>query len=93
MTTMMPATIVSFSANDYVLIKLKERGRRIYFDYYHLQELPPDDIGPSGYPKWNEPDANGYVRFQFHELLRIFGPHVRMDMDGLPFETTIKLIA
>ena len=80
--------MIEFNANDLILVRLKEEGKKIYINYYG----PQDCLEPSGYPKWNEPDEKGYVRFQFHELLKTFGPHIKLHIGGLPFDTRCYLI-
>jgi len=72
----------NFNINQYIYVKLSEKGRKIYFQHYGINKKPDDEVGALGFPKWNVPDREGYVKFQFHEFLRIFGSHTGCDLGG-----------
>ena len=67
--------------NHYIKIKLTEEGRIIYKKYYnsHNCEAPKLDI-----------DDEGYVRFQIHDFMHIFGERLFMGAT-LPCETNCKI--
>jgi hypothetical protein len=67
--------------NDYIKIKLTEEGSIIYKKHYakYNCEAPKLDI-----------DDEGYVRFQIHEFMNIFGERLFMGAT-LPCETNCKI--
>lgn len=80
-----------FNINDFVKVKLTEKGKYIYYHQY-------DDINKDIVKMGGEPlnpielqyDDNRYVEFQMWHLMEIFGKHLHNGLD-VPFETTIKL--
>lgn len=76
-----------FNVNNYVLVKLTEQGRQIYFEHYSVGGMfkKMDKL-----LKTNEPDANGYSRFQLHDLMHIFGNYMGNGM-SIAFETDILI--
>ena len=71
-----------FNINDKVWVKMKPLGEKIICVYYRMDE----------YPEWLKPNKDGYVKFQLHSLMNIFGEHIRLGSDP-PFETDILLEA
>lgn len=67
--------------NNYIKIKLTEEGRIIYKKRYAKYNCEA--------PKLNI-DDEGYVRFQIHEFMNIFGEHLFMGAT-LPCETNCKI--
>ena len=67
--------------NYYIKIKLTEEGRILYKKYYakHNCEAPNLNI-----------DDEGYVRFQIHDFMHIFGERLFMGAT-LPCETNCKI--
>jgi hypothetical protein len=72
----------AFNINDYVYVRLTDRGRTILMQQH--QHAPVED--PDGYSRW-----------QLWHLMSVFGQHVYMSaglrVDGYlpPFEMTIKI--
>lgn len=79
-----------FNINDYVKVKLTDRGKYLYQHRF-------DDINSKIRRNGGEPivpveleyDNDGYVEFQLWHLMEIFGKYL---FNGCvaPFETTIK---
>lgn len=68
-----------FNINDYVWVKLTEKGRQLYRDeYYRLMKE---------YPKIEE-DKEGYSRWQMWDLMQTFGSFCGLG-SPLPFETDV----
>lgn len=68
--------------NEYIKVKLTDKGKEIYRNYYHDiddEHVPTLDI-----------DEEGYCKFQLWEFMHIFGEHFRM-VGGLPCETNVKI--
>ena len=81
-----------FNINDYVKVKLTEKGKYIY--YHQYDEINADILKTCGKPLDLTPielkyDDEGYVKFQMWHLMEIFGKHLGNGLD-IPFETTIK---
>lgn len=79
---------VPFNINDYVYVKLTDRGRAIHrqqFDEFnrHVMSLMPREYTP---PK---EDENGWSKWQLWVLMSTFGEHCHMG-DDPPFETKIQ---
>lgn len=68
--------ITNFNINDYVQVKLTEYGRTICRKW----SITPVE------------DADGWVSFQMHIMMNVFGPYISLGLD-LPFETTIRLVS
>ena len=64
--------------NDYIKVKLTDKGKQFYNDYYD-NDPPTLDI-----------DDEGYSKFQMWDFMRIFGEHIHM---GGPMicETNVKI--
>lgn len=69
---------VTLNINDYVEVQLTDIGRR------QLRALGYD------YPCFT-PDAEGWSRFQWHELMYLFGPELYNGNMNLPFKPTVRL--
>lgn len=81
-----------FNLNDYFLVKLTEKGyehweREWNSVYRSLGVL--DKIQPISYFK-NKADKNGYVSFQAHEFMQIFGKTIDPSLRPI-FETGILI--
>lgn len=72
---------VPFNLNDDVWVKLTPRGEQIYFE----------SLRQDGYPSWNQPDKRGFVHFQMHEFMSIFGAHISPYAFGAPFDMNIEI--
>jgi hypothetical protein len=80
-----------FNINDFVKVKLTEKGKYIY--YHQFDDMNEEILKMGGRPL--EPirlkyDDNGYVEFQMWNFMEIFGRHLCNGCD-IPFYTTIKL--
>lgn len=79
-----------FNINDYVKVKLTEKGKYIY---YHQFDAMNADILHGGGKPLNpielEYDDEGYTEFQLWHLMAIFGNHL-FNGCNIPFETAIK---
>ena len=79
-----------FNINDYVKVKLTEKGKYIY--YHQFDDMNVDILKRCGKPlnpielKYDE---EGYVEFQLWHLMATFGKYLFNGCD-IPFETTIK---
>lgn len=72
---------MSFNINDYVKVKLNERGYEILRNYYGGE-----------IPFFKETDDLGYISFQLWEFMYIFGNFVNLDdKASLPFDKCILL--
>jgi hypothetical protein len=74
---------VDFNINDYVKVKLTDKGRRILSNYYN-----------GSIPDWFTRDyvnKDGWARFPSHELATIFGPYLYNGNPNIPFEMGIKV--
>lgn len=79
-----------FNINDYVKVKLTERGKYIYSHYYDdLNALIIKNGGKHLEPVEIQYDEEGYTEFQMWHLMKIFGKHLFNGCE-VPFETTIK---
>lgn len=68
--------------NEYIKVKLTDKGKEIYRNYYH-------DIDDKYVPTLNT-DEDGYCKFQLWYFMRIFGEHFYMDCD-LPCKPSVKI--
>ena len=68
--------------NEYIKVKLTDKGKEIYRNYYH-------DIDDEYIPTLDV-DEEGYCKFQLWDFMRIFGEHFCMG-GGLPCETNVKI--
>ena len=81
----------NFNINDYVKVKLTEKGKYIY--YHHFDDMNADILKSGGEPLNPAEliyDEDGYVEFQMWHIMQIFGKHL---FNGcvIPFEPTIKI--
>ena len=74
-------TFAKYNLNDYIKVKLTEEGRIIYKKHYAKYNCEA--------PKLNI-DDEGYVRFQIHDFMNIFGERLFMGAT-LPCETNCKI--
>jgi hypothetical protein len=83
------ASFVEFNVNDYVQVKLTDRGRACLRENY--DKLNAAYAGKLSYlltpPK---EDKDGWSRWQAWSLMKDLGPHISMGMQP-PFETTIRV--
>ena len=84
------AHLLAFNINDHVLVRLTKEGMAAHRKQY-------DELNTSygGRLPWKyEPpktDANGWSRWQLHDLMRQFGAAIPITVGPVPFETVIKL--
>ena len=69
--------------NDYIKVKLTDKGKEIYRNYYH-------EIGYEMVLTTLDIDEEGYCKFQLWYFMRIFGEHFHMGC-YLPCETNVKI--
>lgn len=80
-----------FNINNYVKVKLTEKGKYIY--YHQFDDMNEEILKMGGKPlnpielKY---DDEGYVELQMLHFMEIFGKHLYNGCD-IPFYTTIKL--
>lgn len=74
---------VFMNVNDYVEVKLTEHGRQIYRRLYADLGIPDPVI---------KEDAEGWSRWQIHDLMNTFGESMMVGSILLPFETTIRFV-
>lgn len=80
-----------FNVNNYVKVKLTEKGKYIY--YHQFDDMNEEILKMDGKPlnpielKY---DDEGYVELQMWRFMEIFGKHLYNGCD-IPFYTTIKL--
>ena len=83
------ASFVTFNINDYVQVRLTDRGRACLRENYDklnaayggkltFKHTPPKE------------DKDGWSRWQAWSLMQDLGPHISMGMNP-PFETTIRV--
>jgi hypothetical protein len=81
---------MTFNANDYVFVKLTDRGRKILKENHEKLFAGPK---ATLYP-YREPETcaefSGYCKFQLWELMREFGPYLYNGCE-VPFETEMKM--
>lgn len=79
---------VKFNVNDYVRVKLTDRGRTIHrTDHENFAAHYPGVDLPYKPPT---EDANGWSTWQMWHLMQLFGPHIVMGFNP-PFEPTIEI--
>lgn len=80
----------NFNINDYVKVKLTEKGKRIYYHQFDdMNEVIQQINGNLIKPPELSYDDDGYVELQMWHLMEIFGRYLYNECD-IPFETTIK---
>jgi len=67
---------MKFNVNNYVTVKISDRGREL--------------IKESKVWLYKEPDENGYIKLQMWDLMKEFGPYIYLGCI-MPFDTTIEL--
>jgi len=76
---------LSFNINDYVWVMLTPEGKKIY---QHQFDKYPPEIGLIPSPLHVEKD--GWIKFNFWELMEIFGSHIYFGCN-VPFVDNIIL--
>ena len=79
-----------FNINDYVKVKLTQKGKYLYSHQY--DEMNKRILKSGGTPLTPielQYDSDGYTEFQLWHLMSIFGEYLFNGCD-VPFETTIK---
>lgn len=79
-----------FNINDYVKVKLTQKGKYLYAHQY--DEMNKHILKSGGTPLTPielQYDSDGYTEFQLWHLMGIFGEHLFNGCD-VPFETIIK---
>lgn len=84
----------TFNVNEYVWVKLTDYGRECHRKDHddfvaNIRRLTGDDPKMPYSPP--DEDSEGWSRWQGHELMRQFGPHMGIGFGPVPFETTIRL--
>lgn len=80
----------NFNINDYVKVKLTEKGQYIYYHQFDdMNEVIQQIDGSLISPPELKYDDDGYVELQMWHLMEIFGRYLYNGCD-IPFETTIK---
>ena len=74
-----------FNLNDYIKVKLNDKGKDIYYHQYDAW-IDKTDLKRE-YPKIDE---NGYTEFQAHEFIKLYEKHMKIGFD-LPFEMNILI--
>lgn len=74
---------LEFNINDCVKVKLTNVGKEILARHWGKEELP----------EWykNCTDKYGWISFQLHDLMHIFGQYTYIGNMYLPFKTTILI--
>lgn len=81
--------MVTFNINDYVQVRLTDRGRNCLRENY--ERLKAAAGGHIGFDfKLPTEDQDGWSRWQAWDLMHQLGPHISAGFD-LPFETTIRV--
>lgn len=78
---------IDFNINEYVRVKLNDKGRRILRDRHAAYA----EAFPGSFPEYREPkeDADGWSQRQAWDLMQTFGQHVTLGLEP-PFSTTIQ---
>lgn len=79
--------------NEYVKVKFTEMGRQIWYDdMVALNKQIGKEVVTPQYP---EVDSEGYSKVQLWELMRLYGPYMRIggtvEHNTFPFHTEIIL--
>jgi len=77
-----------FNMNNYVKVKLTPYGLSILKQQHDELESQSPKIGPFKPPSV---DADGWTQLQAWSLIQIFGPHISIGMNNVPFETEIEI--
>jgi len=81
----MKGFLMKFNINDYVKVKLNDKGRKIHREWW--DNIYQDCSHPFEYQAPKE-DENGYSKWQLWGLIHIFGPHITLGT-RVPFECDI----
>ncbi len=83
---------VEFNINDYVKVKLTERGLKIHREKYDDLDRRMNGLFSKHYP-YTTPtvDSEGYSKWQLWDLMQRFGTHINL-CGELPFETGSKFL-
>lgn len=73
----------AYNVNDEVGLRLNDRGRALYRQYYAETWIAGHRVEP-------EADADGFTRMPLWECMAIFGQHISVAQEP-PFETAISL--
>lgn len=75
--------IIPINLNDYVYVKLDERGYQILYDHWHRYDniVPNPDSYTLDELK-GKADKDGYTQFQWHTFMEIYGEHFTHDVGG-----------
>ena len=81
----------NFNINDFVKVKLTEKGKYIYYHQFddinqNIQKIGGKPLNPIELKY----DDEGYTEFQMWHLMEIFGKYL-FNGCNIPFETTVKL--
>ena len=80
-----------FNINDYVKVRLTDKGKYIYYHQFDkINECIRKIGGNLLNPIELKYDDDGYVELQMWHLMEIFGEHLYNGCE-VPFDTTIKL--
>ncbi len=71
-----------FNVNEYVKVRLTDRGREILRQRRTALGLDALEIR----------EDDGWSQWQLWELMSIFGPHIYLGTYPLPFETDIEIV-
>lgn len=83
------ASWTPFNLNDYVRVRVVQRGFEILREQDRVYRLRPG-IAPR---RQHEQEQNGgWSEWQLWDLMSTFGPHISLGCD-VPFETTIEFAA
>lgn len=83
---------IEFNINEYVKVKLNQSGKDILIKQREELNKTYQSKGLEGFGPYEfKEDENGYVKFQFHELMRTFGHHIPLGFNP-PFEPTVLLV-
>ena len=82
----MEARFKTINLNDYVFVKLKEKGYQRLVDYDKKYGCSHD----IDYFK-ERADADGYTRFQLWNFMQIFGKDMYLGNNDIGFDINIKI--
>ena len=86
-----PLVAVPFNVNEYVRVKLTERGKKCLRENY--DKLAQAWGGKLTFQfRLPEEDADGWSRWQMWSLMQDLGPHISIGSEP-PFETSIEVLA
>lgn len=65
----------TININDYIKVKLTDKGKDIYYDYY-VNYYQEEDYIYKNTACEAKVDINGYTKMQLHEFMQIFGNRI-----------------